>query len=315
MNPEVRARLLEMFRKNPSGLTTQQLEAVDIGGSGADSLMQALNGVLAERLVGVFTRRNMGVAEPVLRLISGEEHLVDLAPEQQLVFQEISKAGNVGIWKKTLKSTTGLSEGEIKKVIKHLQTQNLIKEVKSVVHKAKKIYMLACLEPAKEVTGGAWYTDLEMDHEFVDGIRQQVMTELDKGPKTARDLKEIAAFVHGTSMAWSHTDDSLGLSEFRSILCTLLYDGLVEEGGKQGRAATGGGDVDPVYRIIASRAGGTAAAAAASGGAGAAAGLGAPLPNALFSTPCGTCPVFSKCSPDGVISPKTCVYLDAWLDF
>jgi RNA polymerase Rpc34 subunit len=85
------------------------------------------------------------------------------------VFQEISKAGNVGIWKKTLKSATGLSEvglfsvglspqnrsistilfgslqGEIKKVLKHLLTINLVKEVKSVVHKAKKIYMLASL--------------------------------------------------------------------------------------------------------------------------------------------------------------------------
>jgi hypothetical protein len=33
----------------------------------------------------------------------------------------------------------------MKKVLKHLLTINLVKEVKSVVHKAKKIYMLACL--------------------------------------------------------------------------------------------------------------------------------------------------------------------------
>lgn len=68
-----------------------------------------------------------------------------------------------------------------------MMTQGHVKEVKSVVHKAKKIYMLACLEPSKEVTGGLWYTEQqEMDHEFIEGIRQQVLNELAKGPKTCR---------------------------------------------------------------------------------------------------------------------------------
>ncbi len=31
------------------------------------------------------------------------------------------------------------------------------------------------------------------------------------------------------------------------------------------------------------------------------------------SVPCGVCPVFEKCSPQGVISPATCTYMSAWL--
>ena len=30
--------------------------------------------------------------------------------------------------------------------------------------------------------------------------------------------------------------------------------------------------------------------------------------------PCGLCPVFEKCTPLGVISPATCVYLSAWME-
>lgn len=59
------------------------------------------------------------------------------------------------------------------------------------------------------------------------------------------------------------------------------------------------------------------------------------VPDAFTATPCGVCPVrslatlvrcpalktflfvqvFDDCTPTGVISPATCVYLDKWLEF
>lgn len=73
--------------------------------------------------------------------------------------------------------------------------------------------------------------------------------------------------MHGTALAWSHTDESLGLSEFRSILTTLKYDGFIEET----RAIAGARHVegDPTYRVI---------------------GKALPL-NSLVAAPCGSCPV------------------------
>ena len=35
--------------------------------------------------------------------------------------------------------------------------------------------------------------------------------------------------------------------------------------------------------------------------------------NGFALSPCGVCPVFHKCTPLGVISPATCVYMTAWL--
>ena len=37
-------------------------------------------------------------------------------------------------------------------------------------------------------------------------------------------------------------------------------------------------------------------------------------PNFLTDMPCGLCPVISRCSEDGIISPKTCEYLTQWLN-
>ncbi|RZC92129.1 hypothetical protein C5167_028017 [Papaver somniferum] len=36
---------------------------------------------------------------------------------------------------------------------------------------------------------------------------------------------------------------------------------------------------------------------------------------ALASIPCGVYPRLNECTPDGIISPTTCVYFKKWLDF
>ena len=49
----------------------------------------------------------------------------------------------------------------------------LIKSVKTVNATKKKVYMLYNLEPDHSVTGGAWYTDFDLDSEFVEILNQQ----------------------------------------------------------------------------------------------------------------------------------------------
>ena len=36
----------------------------------------------------------------------------------------------------------------------------------------RKVYMLMELEPAQQITGGAWYTDRTLDSEFVEKARE-----------------------------------------------------------------------------------------------------------------------------------------------
>ena len=82
----------------------------------------------------------------------------------KMVYQVIERAGNMGIWTKDIRTQTNIQQQSLTKIFKTLESRQLIKPVKSVNAKAKKLYMLFNLKPAKELTGGPWYTELEFDH-------------------------------------------------------------------------------------------------------------------------------------------------------
>lgn len=275
-----RQRMIDALQLAPAGVMPSEFDKW----GDKDAVVLTMNKLLTDRQIALFTSAS---GDMFIKLVD-EEHLADLSAEESLVLQEIEKTQSNGIWKKTLKTVTGLSEGEMKKCIKTLMTRKLIKEVKSVVSKFKKIYMLYDLEPAKELTGGPWYTEhQELDHDFVEGIRRKVLDELRVTPRTCSDLVAIVNRVHGTPLAWSVTDTPLRHEDISSILNTLLYDGMVE------RILPRTGSSEPQFKRCNA----------------------ITTFNVLSKLPCGQCPVADVCTPDGVISPKTCVYLDKWLEF
>eukprot|EP01040_Poterioochromonas_malhamensis_P021641 gene21641-26154_t len=89
-----------------------------------------------------------------------------LGPEQILVYQAIERSGNKGIWTRDIKIGTNIAQNTLTKTLKILEQRNLIKSVRSVVSKSKKLYMVFDMVPAKEITGGPWYSDQEFDHDF-----------------------------------------------------------------------------------------------------------------------------------------------------
>ncbi|KAF8665701.1 hypothetical protein AX16_000153 [Volvariella volvacea WC 439] len=91
----------------------------------------------------------------------------DLSGEENLVLSHIKAAGNEGIWTKHLKAKTNLHQTVIDRCLKTLTQKSLIKRVPSVQHPTRKIYMLFNLEPSIALTGGPWYTDNELDTEFI----------------------------------------------------------------------------------------------------------------------------------------------------
>ncbi|CDO71516.1 hypothetical protein BN946_scf184910.g15 [Trametes cinnabarina] len=109
----------------------------------------------------------------------------DMSGEEAMILSYIQAAGNegmlrpnvircvgaervhAGIWTKHLKAKTELHQTVIDRCLKSLTQKQLIKAVKSVKFPTRKIYMLAHLEPSVEMTGGPWYTDNELDTEFI----------------------------------------------------------------------------------------------------------------------------------------------------
>lgn len=67
------------------------------------------------------------------------------------------------------------------KTLKILEQRNLIKSVRSVVSKSKKLYMCFDMVPAKEITGGPWYSDQEFDHDFVNALGDIIVTIVKQG--------------------------------------------------------------------------------------------------------------------------------------
>ncbi|KAI9459126.1 RNA polymerase Rpc34 subunit-domain-containing protein [Lactarius psammicola] len=90
-----------------------------------------------------------------------------LSGEENMVLGHIQAAANQGIWTKHLKAKTELHQTVVDRCLKSLVQKQLIKSVKGVKYPTRKIYMMAHLEPSVELTGGPWYTDNELDTEFI----------------------------------------------------------------------------------------------------------------------------------------------------
>ena len=107
-----------------------------------------------------------------------------------------------------------------------LESRRLIKPVKAVTAKQQKRYMLYDLVPAKEITGGPWYTESEFDHEFIGELRTFIMhcvRRLNGGKGvTLSDIAEKMKQANVSRVA-------LNLEEVQQLMQTLAFDYMIEQ--------------------------------------------------------------------------------------
>jgi len=272
--------ILNLCRQNPDGLQDGDLEKnlVDVP---VQARVDAINSLLSKRRLELF---RMGSDKLVYKEVKAEDlaKLKGCTQEDLLVYQLIKNADTVGIWTKDLRMKSNLSQIQMQKVLKTLEMRKLIKAVKSVASKNRKVYMLYELEPSKELTGGAWYTEQEFDAEFIEVLRDHCLKFILH--KVRVTLEEICEFVASTGMS----KVELRPDDVLQVANTLVFDGLVDAVDEPSPE----GDEEVFY---------------------VAATLKIPERSAFTSTPCGVCPVFRECREDGLISPATCVYFNEWL--
>ncbi|KAF9781359.1 RNA polymerase Rpc34 subunit-domain-containing protein [Thelephora terrestris] len=167
----------------------------------------------------------------------------DLGGEESLVLGHIKAAGNEGIWTKHLKGKTDLHQTVIDRCIKTLTQKQLIKAVKSVKHPTRKIYMLSHLDPSVELTGGPWYTDNELDTEFIKLLCNACLRLIqDKtfpkrrtnqpqpalypisSPPEYPNAKNVLQFLKQSRI----TETPLSVEHVESLLNVLVLDGEIE---------------------------------------------------------------------------------------
>ncbi|EIW51661.1 uncharacterized protein TRAVEDRAFT_137014 [Trametes versicolor FP-101664 SS1] len=132
----------------------------------ANARLAAINFLLG---TGLFVLLKGEQSQITYRAVSQEELSLKkgLDSEEGLVLDRIRTAGVEGIWTKHIKAKTQLHQTVVDRCLKSLTKRQLIKTVPDVRHPTRKTYILASLQPATELTGGPWYTDKELDTEFI----------------------------------------------------------------------------------------------------------------------------------------------------
>lgn len=269
-----------------------------------------------------------------------------LTPEQETVYALIDEAGPDGIWSKTIKAKTNLHDATFRGCIKHLESKNMISDMKSVEHPTRKMYIKSSLSPSDRATGGPWYTDGELDEEFIsmamnllyDYIKKRTFylskSKIKEGQK--KPTKVISGRKMTGEQAKALRDEELGARTIdEKVLKRITYDAMYPmPAGYQGYPTLdeltlfvensevftqilAANEIqtlldimcydDRVEKVVAGSEGVTYRALRKS------------LldederTSSLTEAPCGRCPVFDLCEEGGPVGPSTCEYFQEWL--
>lgn len=271
------------------------------------------------------------------------EKLRGLSPADVLIYQLVEKSGNQGIWIKDLRRKSNLSALEIPKILKELQKRKLIKCEKSIAATNKKVYMLYEIEPAREVSGGAWYdkTTGEFDTEYMAALEGMIMHFMEKKWRAKESERERMA--RGALSPSAAAESGLGAPDevesylketgaFKTVpsaeeigkICQgLVYEGRLERleddaaewlkgerGSASSSAAAAASANDDENRPLAMRKRKREEVSYVYRFVRAGA-----FQSSFQSIPCATCPVARNCHDGNPISPQSCEYLTQWLQF
>lgn len=167
--------------------------------------------------------------------------------DESMIYSYIEASAREGIWTKTLKAKTNLHQHVVIRCLKSLENQRYIKSIKSVKHPTRKIYMLYNLQPSIEVTGGPWFTDSELDTEFIDSLLTVIWRFVaSKTFPTALQEPTTNVNIIQASYPANHTgfvgldaimefittnqitNIDLGISDIRSLCDVLIFDDKLE---------------------------------------------------------------------------------------
>ncbi|CZS95322.1 hypothetical protein WAI453_011305 [Rhynchosporium graminicola] len=155
---------------NPK-MTFRQQDIMDLDVIPGDDLNVLL--VVVQKLIDEKFFRTVHAPDGVawmLRTKEDAKRYRGLTAEQEIVYALIDEAAADGAWSKTIKMKTNLHDSIFQSAIKHLKAKNMISEMKSVEHPTRKMYIMSSLRPSERATGGPWFTDGELDEEFINTV-------------------------------------------------------------------------------------------------------------------------------------------------
>lgn len=265
-------------------------------------LVSSINSLVSRGLIELFRSPKGGL---VYRAFQKEEVdlILSLEGDEKIVYQCIKGSGNRGIWTRDLKTRTNLHQTVITKVLRSLDNRRLIKSIKSVKNSTRKVYMLYNLEPSIEVTGGPWFSENELDLEFIEEMCKVCLRYIEN--KEGSPLREdsLSRQQHAPPPLYPQFyDDFASIEEIHSFIIDkqittallthedmqLLINRLVLDGMVEGIPRK---DNSYVYKRSQKE-------------------FITTFEDDSSEIPCIRCPVKKLCSKGGIISPEHCVYLE-----
>lgn len=212
-----------------------------------------------------------------------------LQSEHMLVLQEVKKSSEKGISSRVLKIRTKLPAITINKVLKILETRQLIKSIRSIAAKRQKLYFDIDTVPDAKHSGGIWYdSEGQFDEEFVNFVCKWTVAVIKQ--HGSLHIKELSEKIKKSNIS----KVSIKQSDFIRIIDKLKFENEIEEYIDLNVINRKSADIDLTtikWKVVNKL----------------------ETPRSLTMFPCGVCPVKDKCTDGGVISPSTCVYMDDWL--
>ncbi|CAD5207101.1 unnamed protein product [Bursaphelenchus okinawaensis] len=215
----------------------------------------------------------------------------DAPPEEHSVYSIVEESDKNGIGIKDIRDQSGLSETQLRRVLKSLEQKRLIKSIKAV-GTTKKCYILYNIDAGDSLTGGTFYSDQQLDSQFVQTLIQVCVAMLQNVRQTAEDNNPtdkrrqvedafvasdvVAKYIHDKAIS----KVELSVGDVESILDVAVLDGKLEK------------RIGSQYRAKPQK----------------------PFLSPLITTPCFQCPMASECRPGHSISPENCEYIQATFD-
>ncbi|GMN73039.1 hypothetical protein TIFTF001_052965 [Ficus carica] len=218
--------------------------------------------------------------------------LESLTEQERILYNVIRSKQGIGIWLGDLRKELNIPDNVAKKFLKSLEAKKLIKLVANVHSKIKKHYLATEFEPSAEITGGAWYADGKLDTGFINILKSCCLKVIYN--QRVVTLEGLSDAIRRSGLL---TVD-FTTQQIEEIAKTLVLDNEIVE-----VESNGVGEFDSILV-------GKVCYKCTSKGS-----RGDPITGAMASIPCGVCPRISDCTPDGIISPKTCRYYTEWLNF
>lgn len=208
------------------------------------------NGVTEDDLLVKFSKYNVDTVKFLLQELIESQKLelkqkngkviyvvkfIDQSNYENLILSLLEKSGPKGLWIKDIRIKANIPYNFLVKILKKLEQEQLIKSVKGI-NTNKKTYILYDIEPDKEVTGGIWFTNNDVDLSFVNNLMEIIYQYILKHQALNNNKTDIICLsdlatidtIYNFIITSNILEVKISKNEVKILLETLEYDGRIE---------------------------------------------------------------------------------------